>query len=112
MLKDFAEFTVYYLFGMSRGTRLSDALEFFIYDTIKIFFLLSVIIFIVAVVRSYFPPEKTKRILSHKREFIGNIFAMHGTLSTPGLIVNGKIKHTGKPLPALEKMKELIRGES
>lgn len=38
--------------------------------------------------------------------------AMHGILSTPGLIVNGKIKHSGKPLPSLEKMKELIKGEA
>jgi small redox-active disulfide protein 2 len=38
--------------------------------------------------------------------------AMHGILSTPGLIVNGKIKHSGKPLPGLEKVKELIQGEA
>jgi small redox-active disulfide protein 2 len=42
---------------------------------------------------------------------IGQI-AMHGILSTPGLIVNGKIKHSGKPLPSLDKVKELIAGES
>jgi small redox-active disulfide protein 2 len=42
---------------------------------------------------------------------IGQI-AMHGILSTPGLIVNGKIKHSGKPLPSLDKVKELIKGES
>jgi hypothetical protein len=42
---------------------------------------------------------------------IGQI-AMHGILSTPGLIINGKVKHTGKPLPSLEKVKELIRGEA
>ncbi len=41
---------------------------------------------------------------------IGQI-AMHGILSTPGLIVNGKIKHSGKPLPGVEKVKELIKGE-
>ncbi len=35
--------------------------------------------------------------------------ARHGILSTPGLIVNGKIKHSGKPLPSLEKVKELIK---
>jgi small redox-active disulfide protein 2 len=38
--------------------------------------------------------------------------AIHGILSTPGLIVNGKIKHSGKPLPSLEKIKELIKGEA
>ena len=42
---------------------------------------------------------------------IGQI-AMHGILSTPGLIVNGKVRHSGKPLPSLEKVKELIKGES
>ena len=42
---------------------------------------------------------------------IGQI-AMHGILSTPGLMVNGKIKHSGKPLPSLEKVKELIKSEA
>jgi hypothetical protein len=42
---------------------------------------------------------------------IGQI-AIHGILSTPGLIVNGKIKHSGKPLPSLEKVKGLIKGEA
>ena len=37
--------------------------------------------------------------------------AMHGILSTPGLMVNGKIKHSGKPLPSLGKVKELIKGD-
>ena len=42
---------------------------------------------------------------------IGQI-AMHGILSTPGLMVNGKIKHSGKPLPSLDKVKDLIKGEA
>ncbi len=33
------------------------------------------------------------------------------TMSTPGLVVNGKLKHSGKPLPSLEKVKELIKSE-
>ena len=41
---------------------------------------------------------------------IGQI-AMHGILSTPGLIVNGKIKYSGKPLPSREKVKEMIESE-
>jgi len=83
MLKAFASYLVYDLFGMTQNTRLSGALEFFIYDTIKIFLLLSVIIFAVSVIRSYFPPERTKRILSHKREFIGNILAALLGIVTP-----------------------------
>jgi len=42
---------------------------------------------------------------------IGRI-AMHCILSTPGLIVNGKIKHSGRPLPSLDKVKELIKCEA
>jgi hypothetical protein len=42
---------------------------------------------------------------------IGQI-AMHGILSTPGLIVNGKIRHSGKPLPSLDKVKDLIKSEA
>jgi uncharacterized membrane protein YraQ (UPF0718 family) len=83
VLKAFAHYLVYDLFGMAQGSRLSGALEFFIYDTIKIFLLLSVIIFVVSIIRSYFPPERTKRILSHKREFIGNILAALLGIVTP-----------------------------
>ena len=42
---------------------------------------------------------------------VGEI-ARNGILSTPGLIVNGKIKHSGKPLPSPDRVKELIRGEA
>jgi uncharacterized membrane protein YraQ (UPF0718 family) len=83
MLKEFAHYLVYSVFGMAQGSRLSGAVDFFIYDTIKIFFLLCVIIFAVSVIRSYFPPERTKRILSHKREFIGNILAALLGVVTP-----------------------------
>ncbi len=41
---------------------------------------------------------------------IGQI-AMHGILSTPGLIINGKIRHSGKPLPSIDKVKELIKAD-
>jgi uncharacterized protein len=83
MLKEFSQWIVSSLFGLTAGSRLADAVEFFIYDTIKIFLLLSLIIFIVSVLRSYFPPERTKRILSHKKEFIGNILAALLGVVTP-----------------------------
>lgn len=62
---------------------MGEALDFFIYDTIKIFLLLTVIIFVVAIIRSQFPPEKTKQILSHKREYIGNVIAALLGVVTP-----------------------------
>jgi small redox-active disulfide protein 2 len=36
---------------------------------------------------------------------------MKFTMSTPALVLNGKLKHSGKPLPTLDKLKELIRAE-
>jgi small redox-active disulfide protein 2 len=41
---------------------------------------------------------------------IGEI-AKHGVLSTPGLTVNGKVKHSGKPIPSMDTIKDLIRSE-
>jgi len=72
MLKAFADFIAYGLIGLTPGTHLAEALNFFIYDSIKILILLTVIIFLVAVIRSYFPPERTRNILSRKREYVGN----------------------------------------
>lgn len=83
MLKIFADYVTYELFGLKPGAHLSEALNFFLYDTIKIFFLLSVIIFVVAIIRSQFPPEKTKQILSHKREYFGNVLAALLGVVTP-----------------------------
>lgn len=37
---------------------------------------------------------------------------MKFTMSTPGLVVNGRLKHSGKPLPSQEKVKELIKQEA
>ena len=83
MFKPIADYLVFDLFGLLPGSHLGDALNFFIYDTLKIFFLLTSIIFVVAVIRSWFPPEKTKRILSRKREYIGNVMAALLGIVTP-----------------------------
>ncbi len=83
MLKSFASYVTYDLVKLDHGSRGGDVLNFFIYDTIKIFLLLTIIIFLVSVIRSYFPPEKTKKILAHRREFIGNILAALLGIVTP-----------------------------
>ncbi|HLO26188.1 MAG TPA: permease [Geobacteraceae bacterium] len=83
MLKSSADYVVFDLFNLTPGSRAGEALNFFIYDTLKIFLLLSVIIFVVAIIRSSFPPEKTKRILSHKKEYIGNVLAALLGIVTP-----------------------------
>ena len=83
MLQQFADYFVYSLLGLTRGTHLGDALNFFVYDSIKIFLLLSTIIFIVAIIRSQFTPERTRRLLSHKAQYVGNILAALLGIVTP-----------------------------
>ncbi|HBQ86672.1 MAG TPA: hypothetical protein DD811_09380, partial [Syntrophomonas sp.] len=51
------------VFGLDLGSRLGGSLHFFIYDVIKIFILLSALIFVISYIQSYFPPERTKKIL-------------------------------------------------
>lgn len=57
--------------GMNPETKLFSALQFFIYDSFKIFFLLSVLIFIISYIQSYFPPQRTRRILGGIKGFPG-----------------------------------------
>jgi uncharacterized protein len=83
VLQTFADFISYDLIGLTAGTHLGDAVNFFFYDTVKIFIMLAIIVFAVSLLRTYFPPEKTKRILSHKREFLGNISAALLGIVTP-----------------------------
>jgi uncharacterized protein len=83
MLNDLSQYVVYNLLRLSPDSKLSSALQFFIYDSIKILILLTIIIFVISFVRSFFPPEKTRGILSHKKEFIGNILAALLGVVTP-----------------------------
>jgi hypothetical protein len=69
--------------GLEKGSHLGEALHFFIYDTIKIFILLIVIIYIVSLLRSYFPVEKIRDYLSGKHKLTGHILAAFFGMLTP-----------------------------
>jgi len=70
------------VFGLSLKERLGGSVHFFIYDTIKIFILLSVLIFLISYIQSYFPPERTKKILGNIKGIKGNILgALLGTIT-------------------------------
>lgn len=70
------------IFGLSIDTRLGGSIHFFIYDVIKIFILLSVLIFAISYVQSYFPPERTKKLLGGIKGIKGNILgALLGTIT-------------------------------
>ena len=70
------------LTGMDMESRVADSLVFFIYDMIKIFILLSVLIFAVSYLQSYFPPERTKKILGRFKGISANLMgALLGTVT-------------------------------
>lgn len=79
----FADWISYSLFPLQRKTILGEGVNFFIYDSIKILILLFSIIFIVSFIRSYLPPEKIKKLLTNRFEFVGNILAALIGIVTP-----------------------------
>jgi uncharacterized membrane protein YraQ (UPF0718 family) len=83
MLKYLADKLVYQLMGIDPATMLGKALDFFFYDTMKVFFLLAVIIFGVAIIRSFFPPERSRKLLGNRREYAGNFLAACLGIVTP-----------------------------
>jgi len=69
-------------FGLDINQRLGGSLQFFIYDVIKIFILLSILIFVISYIQSHFPPERTKKILGHFKGISANIMgALLGTIT-------------------------------
>ena len=77
------ELIAYKWLGFSPSSHLGSALQFFFSDVPKILVMLSVAIFIISVIRSYFPPEKTKKFLTRKNTFIGNVLAALVGIMTP-----------------------------
>ncbi|WP_078693758.1 permease [Cetobacterium ceti] len=76
------EYFVSNILGLSMNSKLGGSLHFFIYDTIKIFILLGVLIFTISYIQSYFPPERTKKILGGFKGISGNILgALFGTIT-------------------------------
>jgi uncharacterized membrane protein YraQ (UPF0718 family) len=68
-IQNFADWLVYRQLGLKEGQHLSEALNFFIYDSIKIILLLFVVILFMGVVNSYFPIEKVRNFLSRNKLF-------------------------------------------
>lgn len=69
-------------FSIHTESKIGESLQFFLFDTTKIFILLSVLIFIMGFVQSYFPPERTQKILKQVKGIKGNILgALLGTIT-------------------------------
>ncbi|MCJ2177372.1 permease [Novosphingobium album (ex Hu et al. 2023)] len=69
--------------GIAPGSHLASSVEFFFYDTPKVLMLLTLVVFAMGVVRTFFSPEHTRALLAGKREGLGNIAAAHLGIVTP-----------------------------
>ncbi|MGN0622889.1 MAG: permease [Oscillospiraceae bacterium] len=70
------------LCGLDVSSRVGSSIQFFLYDTIKISVLLVVLIFVISYVQTYFPPERTKQILTRYNGIVGNtVAALLGTVT-------------------------------
>ena len=74
-LAPFAAWFTYSLCGLAKGSHLGSSVEFFVYESPKVLLLLTLVVFGVGIVRSFFTPKRTRRMLSGKRESTGNVLA-------------------------------------
>ncbi len=79
----FSDWLTYSVFGISQGTLLAQAVNFFIFDTLKIFVLLFVVIFVVSFIRTYLPPKRVRLFLAKKNKFTAHILASLLGVVTP-----------------------------
>ncbi len=71
------------LFGLQRNTPFGEAVHFFFYDTPKVLLLLTGIVFIMGVIQTFFAPERTRALLSGRRQGVGNVLAALLGIVTP-----------------------------
>ena len=82
-LQLFADWITYSILGLVQGSPLASSVDFFVYDTIKVTLLLAVIVFAVAIVRSFITPQKVKKWVAGRTEGVGNVLAALLGIPTP-----------------------------
>jgi len=82
-LQPFSFFFTYSLLGIAQGSKLGGAVQFFIYDTPKVMMLLTLIVFLVGILRSFFTQERTRKFLAGKGQVTGNVMAATLGIVTP-----------------------------
>jgi uncharacterized membrane protein YraQ (UPF0718 family) len=83
LIQPLANWISYSALRLPQDSQLGESLAFFLYDVPKIMLLLSGMIFIISIIRSFFSPERTRALLGGKREGVGNIFAALLGIVTP-----------------------------
>jgi len=82
-LNKIIDFLIFDLLGLAKGTHFADAAWFFFFEVPKVLLLLTLIVFVVGIIRSYFSPERTRRMLGGKKLFAGNVLASLLGVVTP-----------------------------
>jgi uncharacterized membrane protein YraQ (UPF0718 family) len=83
MLQEFADWLTYSILGLVQGTPLASSVNFFIYDSVKVTVMLAVIVFLVAIVRTFITPQKVKKWVAGRTEGVGNVVAAVLGIPTP-----------------------------
>jgi hypothetical protein len=83
VLQRLAAWLTYGVAGLDRGTRIASTVEFFVFEAPKVLLLLVLIVFGVGIVRSFFTPERTRRVLAGRSESAGNVLAALLGIVTP-----------------------------
>ncbi|MCW5854152.1 MAG: permease [Anaerolineae bacterium] len=83
LVQPLAQWLTYSALRLGPGTHLGEAVAFFLYDVPKILLLLSGMIFLITVVRTFFSPERTRALLGGRRQGIGNVLAAALGVVTP-----------------------------
>lgn len=81
-LTDFAN-SMLAVLGLTRNTRLGEAIHFFLYDTPKVLLLLTGIVFVMGIIQTFFAPERTRALLAGRRVGVGNVLAASLGIVTP-----------------------------
>ncbi len=82
-LEPLTDIVVYSVLQLEKGAPLTSAIYFFVFEAPKVLLLLTLIVFVVGILRSYFSPERTRRILGGKKLFLGNVLASLLGVVTP-----------------------------
>ncbi len=82
-LQSITDLIILNLINLPKNSHLTSAINFFIFEVPKVMLLLILIVFVVGIVRSYFSPEKTRKMLGGKKLFIGNVSASLLGIVTP-----------------------------
>ena len=83
VIESLANWLSYTVLGLAPDSRLGSSVAFFLYDVPKILLLLSGMIFLISIIRTFFSPERTRAWLGGKREGVGNVLAAMLGIVTP-----------------------------